>query len=392
MTIAAAGQPETRHQSLEPRGIPSTSIDRLVSSSARHHVPALDGLRGIAILLVIAHHAGIAENGWVGVDLFFALSGFLITGILVRAKDRPHYYRNFLARRALRIFPVCYAYLVAVLLLEPALHHLPLPTGQWPVWAYLTNVAVSLHGWDSVPFPAEHLWSVAVEEQFYLLWPAVVLACSPSRLRRMCAGGIVVALALRIALTYRDATWVANYVLMPTRMDALLLGAAVAITPRLLDVRRALWIGAIGLLASVWILRSGGRDDAWVETLGYSAIAVTATAAIVLALGVPGFARIVSWRPLRLAGKYSYAAYLGHRVVMDAIRSRLLLTGWPLALAATAVTFACAAVSWQLFEAPILSLKRFFPEPDVAPPTGHLTGANGVATSLSVTEPKGSAT
>ena len=162
----------------------------------RTYFPGLDGLRGIAVLLVVAVHffpqfkmsnwaeswlAKIPENGWTGVDLFFVLSGFLITGILIDASDKPHRFRNFYMRRVLRIFPLYLGVLVVVLWLIPDVTGLELPpiirTNQAWLWFHLSNVKMVLEndyifntGWVNLA----HLWTLAVEEHFYLVWPAAI--------------------------------------------------------------------------------------------------------------------------------------------------------------------------------------------------------------------------
>src|SRR5687767_2907742 len=164
-------------------------------------IPALDGLRGIAIILVMLHHftyyrpnsgidaqiASVLFFGWAGVDLFFVLSGFLITGILLDTRDSKRYFSTFYARRTLRIFPLYYLVLLlafVVLPKFPALH--PVLLGQvgpvdlppqWPYWLYLTNFSIAdggwVHGWVDVA------WSLAIEEQFYLVWPLMIWLCPP---------------------------------------------------------------------------------------------------------------------------------------------------------------------------------------------------------------------
>jgi peptidoglycan/LPS O-acetylase OafA/YrhL len=178
------------------------------------HLPALDGLRGIAILLVMAFHRvllhpGSLERsllgrlglcGWVGVDLFFVLSGFLITGILFDTKDRPDYFRRFYFRRTVRIFPLYYGFLLGVLGLGVALQ----ATGRSPfgwgdfwrnqlvLWTYTTNLAFAAAGeWYALApmLTLTSLWSLAIEEQFYLVWPLLIRRVS----RRV---GIGICLAL----------------------------------------------------------------------------------------------------------------------------------------------------------------------------------------------------
>ena len=168
-------------------------------------IPALDGLRGIAIILVMLHHftyyrptsgidaliGSVLFFGWTGVDLFFVLSGFLITGILLDTRGSERYFTSFYARRTLRIFPLYYLVLFlafVVLPKFPAVH--PVLAGQadvppqWPYWLYLTNFSIAdrgwVHGWVDVA------WSLAIEEQFYLVWPLVIWLCPPRLVAWLC--------------------------------------------------------------------------------------------------------------------------------------------------------------------------------------------------------------
>lgn len=341
-------------------------------SERGRHIPSLDGLRGLAILLVILLvillHARVLSFGWVGVDLFFVLSGYLITGILVRAKNRPHYYRNFIARRALRILPPYYAYLTLVLLILPSLGYRTDDGRQIWAWTYLTNIAVVFRGgWAAVAGNTGHLWSVAVEEQFYIVWPIVVLACSVVQLRRVCTWGIVIAIALRVANVAWDGSTLANYVLVPARMDSLLVGAFLSLSQADSSFRKRSVAGlvfGVSALSVALILKGRGPHDPLVETIGYSSIAISAGSLLALCLTTPSVAWILSAPALRMAGRYSYTAYLWHMIVLSTIEARFGLRGWPHALTAIIVTFALSAASWYCFEAPILSLKRYFPSGD----------------------------
>ena len=156
--------------------------DVLYDRARRSHIPALDGLRGIAVLTVMWLHFvflvprtggerlfwNLSETGWIGVDLFFVLSGFLITGILYDAKGGPHYFRNFYMRRSLRIFPLYYAFLILIFAVMPLLR----ASGadhvgkQLWMWTYLSNVLFARVGWEGMPAHTTHLWSLAIEEQF----------------------------------------------------------------------------------------------------------------------------------------------------------------------------------------------------------------------------------
>ena len=214
---------------------PSHYQSKLATASSRHLL-ALDGVRGLAILLVLIYHftlgmsgSGLASRlflkltatGWCGVDLFFVLSGFLITGILVDAKESPHRFRNFYARRALRIFPLYYAILTFIFVFLPLVAVrsegvAPLgDAGIW-LWGYGTNIlAAQRNAW----FPLGHFWSLAVEEHFYIFWPAVVMWCDRRTVLWVCASMVIIALLARLWMVSSGAV-LAAYCLTVCRMDA----------------------------------------------------------------------------------------------------------------------------------------------------------------------------
>ncbi|HEY7898160.1 MAG TPA: acyltransferase, partial [Gemmatimonadaceae bacterium] len=239
----------------------------------RHFAP-LDGLRGIAILLVLIHHFGAVMTpashvdylflhvtgwAWVGVDLFFVLSGFLITGILLESIDDPRYYRTFYARRALRVFPLYYAFLLALsfiilpLIRLLAAHGVVSVGAEWlgnpvtrqpQIWLYLTNHLIAVRGFAAVPAFTAVFWSLAVEEQFYLVWPTVVRHMQREYLLWFAYAAIVVAFCFRVWIHF-SGTWSpdAAYVLTLARMDALAVGAVIAMLVRRPDavVRLRRW-------------------------------------------------------------------------------------------------------------------------------------------------------
>src|SRR5260221_4024268 len=217
---------------------------------ADERIPALDGLRGVAILMVLLNHfvpnrnyapshvmtwlSNAARSGWAGVDLFFVLSGFLITGILIEAKASPHYFRNFYMRRVLRIFPLYYGALVLVLVTLPPLHVFNWSSfatvwqNQLWNWSYCTNVGM----WhtDGLGFSCPqvnlgHFWTLAIEEHFYLVWPAIVFLLPLRGLRWICLLAVLVAPAARtLAVVRFDASHL-FFFLTPCRADSLILGA-----------------------------------------------------------------------------------------------------------------------------------------------------------------------
>ena len=322
-------------------------------------IPALDGLRGLAILAVLMHqllldrpgtgaHAGrllgIAfapfEAGWVGVQLFFVLSGFLITGILLDTRHAESYWRSFFARRALRIFPLYYLLLMIVFVLVPSLPNLsPASLGehrlQWWYWSYLQNWTF-LHGGGYVT-PLGSCWSLAVEEQFYLVWPFVVRPLSDRGLARTCIAVAIGALALRLGVLAAGGDPEVVYECTFTRADALALGALTAVVvrhpewlARLVPWLRLVTAVVVGALLAT-ALASGGlaRRNPLTEVAGHTLIAL-ASAIVILSATLEtarGQGRLQSWLSaplLRRFGKYSYAIYLLHLPLHQLLVRRVL--------------------------------------------------------------------
>ncbi len=378
-------------------------------AEAGGHVPALDGLRGAAIISVMLFHyapymsatsawARIATNLrmslWAGVDLFFVLSGFLITGILLRTRSEPHYFRNFIARRTLRIFPLYFGILAVATVCLPARDAATAPVlwTQNPLWAWLygMNIAVAINeSWHFFihSINVSHFWSLAVEEHFYLLWPAIVWWCSVRRLAYVCGTLVSGALLTRLVLSL----WlppISLYVLTPCRMDSLALGALVAIAAQDADrlarlatpARMALAIAGTtcillfaaggGALLGREYPAAGGRSAA---VLAYTALATTFASALVLTVGVRGvLRRVFSCRLLGIVGTYSYGLYVYHDALApwfhvlnesagyrEHIASVTMRTLVDMAVNC-AISFAVAVASYHLYEKPFLRLKRFF--------------------------------
>jgi len=382
------------------------------SPTAADHdrIPALDGLRGIAVLLVILYHSSYASAlsaspvdaayarlsgaGWMGVDLFFVLSGFLITGILDDSRGRDGYFSSFYARRFLRIFPLYYAFVLLVLPLSarllagnlaPDVAELRAKSGWY--LGYAVNFLVVLHdGWKATVPHTSHLWSLAVEEQFYLIWPPLVFLLPRRALIRASAALVGVALAARTVLLAAGIGPVVAYVLPFTRMDALLMGALVALGMRELGsvaplARHAprVLIGA-GLVAAASLATGSPRlgwTAPWVQTIGFTAIAAFFAAALVTAVAADGssrWGRILRAPWLRTFGKYSYALYIFHPLVLAVLYAhgwgaeRFAVPGAGVQIGAqllyaafsTAVSLAVAWLSWNLLEKHFLKLKHRF--------------------------------
>jgi peptidoglycan/LPS O-acetylase OafA/YrhL len=384
-----------------------------------HRAPAFDGLRGIAILLVMLYHLTFYPNarnaadvavstftsmGWSGVDLFFVLSGFLITGILFENKDSDRYFRAFYARRFLRIFPLYYAFLAFMLLVMPALT--PQEAGFWKpgadresiwYWLYLSNVHAALTGHFHHHF-LEITWSLAIEEQFYLVWPLVVFLCPRRRLIRICVGAIAFAFLFRCWAVASGQSSTFLWAFTPCRIDTLATGALIALlsreaanVPRMRAFARAAFPVSLLLLACFvtavrfvpalqWSVAGELSDvqafiylqNPVMRTVGLSMLSLLYGTLLVLTLGADArslLSRFLCWAPLRSIGRYSYALYLFHVFVGDVVRNLFdpVKPGWflPAQLVywtlAIGLTYAAALISWNTFEGHLLALKRHFP-------------------------------
>ncbi len=334
-------------------------------------LPALDGLRGLAILLVLVAHLAptvIGDAGWTGVDLFFVLSGYLITTVLLNGKANPDRVRVFYTRRALRIFPLYYGTLLLALVV-PALFHIPFFTDAPDTWAstshelawfwpYLCNWSIGLLR-PRNPGVLSHFWSLAVEEQFYFVWPWIVWRCRESTARRVAWSAIGIALTLRIALVLSHAPVLAIYGLTPCRMDALAIGALVALSPRQVARRAILWPAVIGaaVLMAIAVRFHGLRPtNAWVASVGFTSWDVVGAGLLIAALV---YSPAVLESPiLRWFGIYSYGLYVWHRFVIRFLE----LSGWDdgdpmFGIMAFGLSCVVAWISYNAYELPFLRLK-----------------------------------
>jgi peptidoglycan/LPS O-acetylase OafA/YrhL len=399
--------PPERFADVPPRERESTDIGPKPARSGHAHVPVLDGIRGLAILLVLFFHFQLVEGssptvrliqktwgfGWAGVDLFFVLSGFLITGILLDAKNRPHYFRNFYARRTVRIFPLYYAFLVMMLLLLPAIlgqawmvaHLGKPPVGQWAYWCYVYNLFQGTHDPATFSHSLGVTWSLCIEEQFYLLWPTVVLLCSPRGLLKACCVLIGMSLLSRLLLVLLGYGEVPVSQWSFCRMDALAVGAALAVVfktgaaglePLKRAARVLVWIVPVVVLSVNLKWGSLMRNPAFLVA-GYTALAAMFGSLLLLTVTTsPGSAltRVFSNSFMRMLGRYSYAIYLFNQPVKFLLRDfvfdpnvDLTLSGsrvpaqFLFFLFAGGVTVALAWGSWHLFEKHFLKLKELFP-------------------------------
>ena len=421
----------------DPPATPPRPAEVLKKPRGESHLPALDGLRGLAVLLVVLHHimpargpANLLERvvfrtagtGWIGVDLFFVLSGFLITGILLSAKYGPRYFTNFYMRRTLRIFPLYLGVLFAIFFIAPFLP-IPWPRGMDDVkhhqlwfWLYATNFMVPFN----LPMGLlGHFWTLAIEEQFYLVWPLLVLVLSPRKLIVLCLGMVVAALGFRIGLAVHtthldglqaDGMAMSVFKLTFCRMDTLAVGGLLAILSQappfdLLKLARCVFystgLAIVGLVA--WRTWSFDPSEAYpvswlnhydliVTTAGLTVIAFFAASLLVFCFEQQAHTRInrIFRLPiLRTLGKYSYGIYVFHYpIVYVALTDQRFLglkieNAFHHGLVAMSVrfvvllglSFALAFVSFHLYEKQFLRLKRYFeyrhPSAPQSTPTGE---------------------
>ena len=369
--------------------------------------------------------------GWTGVDLFFVLSGFLITGILWEAKESPHYFKNFYARRTLRLFPLYYATLAiifigfplmlpslmsgsdALVAMSPAFILAKEASVHW-LW-FITYSVDFLVGWKGYLF-ASHFWSLAVEEHFYLVWPFLILTLSRRSIIRVTFAIIFGSLALRLCVSDLINP-VTLYVLTPLRMDAIAMGSAVALIMRgenglqLLRRIARVWFPILAVFWGLLMLYLNGWPQYGdiPQTVGYTLTASVYACLLILTLTENFWKRLFSIKFLRFLGKYSYGLYVIHAIVFECLGNMfalgnpshytvlkdifpgvpalfyslphlvLVIDGAIFAVLALGLTLLAALASWRYIESPFLGLKKFFPygresEPARLPVGGRLEG------------------
>lgn len=376
------------------------------------HIPILDGIRGLAILLVIVCHTlgifsqvgGIYEsgiqrfvffvfgNGWLGVDLFFVLSGYLITGILIRSRGEQNFFVNFYARRTLRIFPLYYMYITLVLFILPMF--IPYMLGQINGYLYLNFLYlqnfIPIASGTLPEYLLSHLWSLAVEEHFYLIWPLIVYRVSDRKIFKLGAAVIAGAILVRCSFLFLSGMrtfGIEYYVYRFTlcRADALMLGAMLAYAVRnahlssLLQKYRLPCLYGSGLASVVLVvyafLQNQKTTDVHaskiVSSIGYTIFSILFTFLIYNLLNARRESvgsRFFDNGIMKFFGKYSYAMYIAHYPIIAFIYANFLETYncdpskkvLILFVATLAITSVVSWLSYHLIEKHFLSLKRFF--------------------------------
>ena len=354
----------------------------------------LDGLRGIAIALVLIHHffyfAPGAPLGWSGVDLFFVLSGFLIGGILLDARASPNYFKTFYARRALRILPIYYTWIGAYVLVMAIAGrfleaHVPGGGGGWEMLSTMSGQVLFLQNFHTLAYSSViggtwflSTWSLAVEEQFYIIAPLVIQFLTRRWLFLFLGIVILSAPMLRSYIHYHLPLRPSHdlslaYTLMPCRADSLAMGVLTALLWRNHGFR--MWLkehGSVLLIAATVFFAGVGALCKWApyheslveQSAGYTWIAIFYTLVILLALSKPSgwLAYLTRMAWLRELGKISYCVYLIHMAVGMFCQALLIgllrrVSSWQFIAAncgAVVLTYGIARLSWAYFENPLL--------------------------------------
>ncbi|PJJ76593.1 peptidoglycan/LPS O-acetylase OafA/YrhL [Thermoflavifilum aggregans] len=353
------------------------------------HIPALDGLRGMAILLVLLYHCFpffITKLGWTGVDLFFVLSGFLITGILLDTKHEKGYYKNFIIRRILRIFPLYYLVLCVLFIFIP-LFGLDQVRGhqfgfyqnhqKW-FWLYMQNWLYSLQGFPS-NHALVHFWSLAVEEQFYIFWPFLIWLIP----RRWIPATILILIAFGILFRLRLGSLIGlgytyPYLSTLSRMDALLIGGIIAYLIRfkksflVQHTKSFFLLSVLGTLISLFIIRSANFLNL---SPVYTIIDILFGCLLIYSLHTETHVFSLLFRSplLGFLGKYSYGIYVYHYLLyqmigmhffkispVNGIPETNLMNKLTFGIAITGLSIGISWISYHVWEKPFLSLKKYF--------------------------------
>ena len=339
------------------------------------HQPALDGLRGAAVAGVLLFHAGHLRGGYLGVDAFFVLSGFLITSLLLAegARTGTVALGAFWARRARRLLPALLAVLAFVavysLVVASAAERTTIRGDGIATLGYFANWRAIFSGTDywalfGSPSPLEHTWSLAIEEQFYLVWPLllVAIAAAPRRVLAL-AGGLAIASFVWMQVLYDPASPSRVYFGTDTRLASILIGAALAAwvarrghvargRPRAI-LELVAWTSVV-LLTFAWLRLDGSSTVLYRGGLFVTALAVAGVIAAAVHPQRGGVNRVLSFGPLCALGLISYGVYLWHwpiYVWLDEQRTHL--DGWALVALRIAITIAVATLSYFLLEQPI---------------------------------------
>jgi peptidoglycan/LPS O-acetylase OafA/YrhL len=340
----------------------------------------LDGIRAFAAIIVMFFHffqsvqidsnslvnvlKKISLFGQTGVDLFFVLSGFLITRILINSKSNPHFFKNFIFRRIVRIFPLYYLFLFLYFFIAPILlntQFIPL-NEQWFYYVYLQNIGATFNWNLNGP---EHFWSLAIEEHFYLFWPFLIYFFNQKSIKYLIAIIVVGTIFLRYLMIRNNLS---VFYFTFTRIDALAIGAGLSLLELNFVFQKKnknkfliLLLILVVPMVVFWIKLSGSGS---LEVIKYSLLAFFYFALIgyVLCLSPNNFVNtILESKLLNFSGKISYGLYVYHPLVFLLVFKYYDFLNWKLQLMLSfTITYLVAIFSYYLFENQFLKLKKYF--------------------------------
>jgi peptidoglycan/LPS O-acetylase OafA/YrhL len=347
-----------------------------MATAVARHIPELDGLRGIAIITVLLHHQLTPlslKGGFLGVDLFFVLSGYLITTLLLAEVEKTGSIslRNFYARRVLRLGPALGLYLLACLAVT---YHTQLISLGRQIklvviaLLYSTNWRMAL-GWDSFLDPTAIIWSLSIEEQFYLVWPLLVFGCFTLKLKRRFMIGVlgltILTVMLHRLLLFDEGAYLTRlYYGTDTRADALLVGCFIALIPvATVGIGQKRWLKFAGLFSAAglaYLMIASSFSDAFLYRGGFTAVALLAGIVIFVVVNSPP--RILSialkWSLLRWFGRISYGLYLWHWLVVK--NTSLYYLGYWEPWARLGIALGIASASFYVIERRFNRIKNRF--------------------------------
>lgn len=357
--------------------------------SASRHVPELDGLRGVAIIAVLIHHhltPFSLKGGFLGVDLFFVLSGFLITGLLLAEFEKTGTIsiQKFYMRRVLRLGPALGLYLIGCLVVAYYTSAIDLSRQAKLIaisLGYATNWRMAF-GWDPVLDNTAIIWSLSIEEQFYFAWPLLFLTCLALKIRRRYIA-LGLALAILAILVHRAVLFNGGspltrlYYGTDTRADALLTGCLLALLPAAMvgsKTMRCLKItGLVAAAGFLYLLSTSNFTDSYLYAGGFTAVALLAGLVIWVAANSPPqvLSAVLRWYPLRWFGHISYGLYLWHWLVVTSTSFYYL--GYWEPWARLALATGIAASSFYLIEERVNRLKARFSPSSPSQPISQTT-------------------
>ena len=384
--LSGRSRADLGHQAARTQPTPTETPSRLGE---------LDGIRGLAALAVVLYHVNDRwlPLGWASVDLFFVLSGFLITRIILKNGHEPRFLARFYLRRGIRIWPIYYLTLVALMVFNHALPSRCNWSGLWYALTYTQNLPVYWGGKNPIFHPSiRHTWTLAIEEQFYCIWPALILLVG----RRWV---IPVALAT-VAITCSFRLAGGSIYLLAGRLDGLALGGLLAglqaQAPRQLTNRLSKGSLLAGLLGLFALQQTGHLNlHAAGPWPGLLILLVNLTAfggiALITEHAGAGWLAPLRLRPLQALGQLSYGLYLYHGVLLAITVGSLRLPSaiampWPRLLAVLGLCVGMAAVSWVCIERPLLRLKDRWNYPNRPGEAGRIPKPHAAAAKPDRTE------